>query len=52
MTATTDPWDKLTNDEARRVNMAGTFDFFWIVLIVNFWEENVLVDESFQSFGA
>jgi hypothetical protein len=35
MTATTDPWDKLTNDEARRVNMAGQFDFFWIVLEKN-----------------
>ncbi|WP_417228695.1 PD-(D/E)XK motif protein [Amphritea sp.] len=32
MTATNDPWNKLTNDEARRVNMAGRFDFFWVVL--------------------
>ncbi|WP_227548858.1 MULTISPECIES: PD-(D/E)XK motif protein [Marinobacter] len=35
MTATTDPWSKLTNDEARRVSVAGQFDFFWVVLEKN-----------------
>lgn len=35
MTATTDPWSKLSNDDARRVNMAGQFDFFWVVLEKN-----------------
>lgn len=27
-----DPWFKLTEGEARRVNAGGQFDFFWIVL--------------------
>lgn len=27
-----DPWEKLGPDEAKRVNVAGRFDFFWVVL--------------------
>lgn len=29
---TSDPWFKLTTDEARRVNAGGQFDFFWVAL--------------------
>ena len=29
---TNDPWGKLAVDEARRVNIDGQFDFFWVVL--------------------
>ncbi len=32
MTASTDPWGKLKKGEARRVNVNGRFDFFWVVL--------------------
>ncbi len=32
MTATTDPWHALQEGEARRVDMSGGFDFFWVVL--------------------
>lgn len=27
-----DPWEKLEPDDARRVNSAGQYDFFWVVL--------------------
>lgn len=27
-----DPWERLDPDEARRVNVEGRFDFFWVVL--------------------
>lgn len=27
-----DPWEKLETDEAKRVDVAGRFDFFWVVL--------------------
>ena len=27
-----DPWEKLKSDDARRVDVAGRFDFFWVVL--------------------
>ncbi len=27
-----DPWQRLNTDEAKRVSLAGRFDFFWVVL--------------------
>ena len=27
-----DPWERLDPDEAKRVDVAGRFDFFWVVL--------------------
>ena len=27
-----DPWERLSPDEAKRVDVAGRFDFFWVVL--------------------
>ena len=27
-----DPWERLNPDEAKRVDVAGRFDFFWVVL--------------------
>lgn len=29
---TRDPWERLSLDEAKRVDVAGRFDFFWVVL--------------------
>jgi hypothetical protein len=29
---TRDPWERLEPDEAKRVDVAGRFDFFWVVL--------------------
>ncbi len=29
---TRDPWERLAPDEAKRVDIAGRFDFFWVVL--------------------
>ena len=27
-----DPWERLGPDDAKRVDVAGRFDFFWVVL--------------------
>ena len=27
-----DPWERLDPDEAKRVDVTGRFDFFWVVL--------------------